>query len=336
MTIALGDVMEEFFFFNKLIVFIALTAAGCCLPVFFLWCRSHVLPLKKSKSKLWVEWIGAAFGALFLLLAAEAVSAAPCDIKPATPAIIRHNLGASYCELCSYGYITVVISNPYEGADMTNMTVVENIGTSGLTFNSTAPAPQVTYRVNGGPLQVGGAPTVSGLDGSILTWTSLQISELGSLAFDPHRFDVSTITLTFAVTRDGGLTQEGLISATRVIEAELTYTAQDTTVLPAVQCPLMPSTVTTGSNTLQLREPDPAVTKRGRNVDAAQGGYLPTVYGNDNDDVIWRIRVNNNGDADLEDLRLDDVMESGNIDIRYICPTEAAAEQIAITTNGAG
>ena len=328
--------MEEFFFYKKLIALITLTAAVCCLPVFFLWCRPRVLPLKKSKSKLRVKWIGAVFGALFLLLAAEAVSAAPCDIKPAAPAIIRHNLGASYCELCSYGYITVVISNPYEGADMTNMTIVENLRTSGLTFDYTAPAPQVTYRVDGGPLQVGGAPSVSGLDGSILTWTSLQITELGSLAFDPHPFDVSTITLTFAVTRDGGLTQEGLISAARVIEAELTYTAQDTTISPAVQCSLMPLTVITGSNTLQLREPDPAVTKRGRNVDAAQARYSSTVYGNDKDDVIWRIRVSNNGDADLEDLRLDDVMESGNINIRYICPTEAAAEQIAITTNGIG
>ena len=29
-------------------------------------------------------------------------------------------------------------------------------------------------------------------------------------------------------------------------------------------------------------------------------------------------------------------MVSGNLNINYICPTEAAAEQIAVTLNGAG
>ncbi|MGV7224259.1 MAG: hypothetical protein ACQ9MH_22425, partial [Nitrospinales bacterium] len=128
--IALGVVMEEFFFFNKLI------AAGCCLPIFFLRCWSRVILPKKTRSKLWSAWIGAAFGALTLLLFAESVLAAPCDIKPATPAIIRHDLTASYCELCGTGYVTIVIANPYEGADMTNMTVGEDLRSSGLTFDS--------------------------------------------------------------------------------------------------------------------------------------------------------------------------------------------------------
>jgi len=307
----------------------------------FLRCWSRVVLLKKTKPKLWAAWIAAAFGALALLLAAQAASAAPCDIKPATPPIVRHDLVSSYCELCSYGYVTIVISNPYEGADMTNMTVEENLRASGLTYDPNAPTP-MTYRVNGGPLQVGGAPSLSGADNSILTWTSAQIPALASLAFDPNRFDVSTITITFAVTRDGGLTQEGLISATRNMVAQVTYTAEYLDVPPPpapptiMQCPGMPSTVTTGVDTLQLREPDPAVTKGGRNVDAAQGSYTSTVYGNDKDDVIWRIRLTNNGDADLQDLRLDDVMETGNVDIRYLCPTEAAAEEIAITNDGVG
>jgi len=297
--------------------------------------------LKKTKSKLWAAWISAAFGVLALLLAAEVASAAPCDIKPATPAIIRHDLGASYCELCGYGYITIVISNPYEGADMTSMTVVEDLSSSGLTFDSTAPTP-MTYRVNGGPLQVGGDPGLSPTNNSILTWTSFQIAELGSLVYDPDPFDVSTITIIFAVTRDSGLSQEGLHAAIRDMQAEVTYTAQYLDDPPppgdpiVVQCPGMPATVNTGVNPLQYREPDPAVAKGGRNVDAAQGSYTPTVYGNDNDDVIWRIRVTNSGNADLQGLRLDDVMETDNIDIRFICPTEAAAEEIAITNNGAG
>ena len=63
--------------------------------------------------------------ALILFLSADAVFAAPCDIRPAAPAIIRHDLSNSYCELCGYGYVTIVITNPYEGAEMTDMTVVE-------------------------------------------------------------------------------------------------------------------------------------------------------------------------------------------------------------------
>ena len=75
------------------------------------------------------------------------------------------------------------------------------------------------------------------------------------------------------------------------------------------------------------------VFKRGRNVDAGQdeGEYSQTVYGNVKDDVIWRIQVRNDGTANLQDLRLDDLMESGNIDINFICPSAASAA--AITAN---
>ena len=98
--------MEESFIFNKVI---ALITAGCCLLVFVLRCWSHDILLKKTRQKLWAAWIGVVFGALTLLLGTEVALAAPCD-KPATPAIIRHNLGASYCELCGTGYVTTVIS----------------------------------------------------------------------------------------------------------------------------------------------------------------------------------------------------------------------------------
>ncbi len=71
-------------------------------------------------------------------------------------------------------------------------------------------------------------------------------------------------------------------------------------------------------------------------MDAGQdeGEYRQTVYGNVKDDVIWRIQVQNDGTANLQDLRLDDMMESGNIDINYICPSIAAADEIADTNNG--
>ena len=72
-------------------------------------------------------------------------------------------------------------------------------------------------------------------------------------------------------------------------------------------------------------------------MDAAQGSgsYTQTVYGNINDDVIWRIRVNNTGLAALQDMIFDDVMQTGNMSINYACPTEAAATAIA-AANGVG
>ncbi|MBW2538366.1 MAG: hypothetical protein JRE27_02025, partial [Deltaproteobacteria bacterium] len=45
--------------------------------------------------------------------------------------------------------------------------------------------------------------------------------------------------------------------------------------------------------------------------------------------MIWRIRVRNTGLADLQDLRFDDLMQTGNVEINYACPTEAAASAVA-------
>jgi hypothetical protein len=128
--------VEEIFFFNKLI------AAGCCLPVLFLQRRSSLLLLKKTRSKLRTVWIGAGFCLLTLLLTAEAGSAADCDVDNNPDPFIEHDLTAtgntsvSCCELCGYGYITIIISNPHDRIDMFAMTAAENLGGSTLTFTS--------------------------------------------------------------------------------------------------------------------------------------------------------------------------------------------------------
>ena len=266
---------------------------------------------------------------LTLLLSLGVALAAPCD-SPGTPSsFIHHDLNVSYCELCSTGYITIVIANPYEGANMTNMTVVEDMRSSGLTFDSAA-SPAIWIN---GVSRPSAAPSADPPNGSILTWTSTQIDELGSLAF------ATTLTIRFAVTRYSSLTQEGLHGDPRAIRAHVTYTAQYNNPLPPpaiIQCPSMPATVYTSIDTLDYREPDPSVTKRGRNVDADQDSweYTATVYGNDSDDVIWRVQIDNAGDADLQDLVFDDVMETENFAINFICSTEASAEIVAITNNG--
>ncbi|MGD2030196.1 MAG: hypothetical protein PVG86_09695, partial [Desulfobacterales bacterium] len=317
--------MEINFFFSKLF---ALIAAGSCLPIFFLRCWSRAVPLKKIKPKLWTAWLGTIFGVIALLLASESALAAPCDLRSSPPPFIRHDLTNSYCELCGYGYVTVIVSNSYEEVDMVDMTVVENLLNSGLTFDPTAPNP-VTYRVNGGASQVGLAPTLSGVNDSTLTWTSAQIPALSRLEYDPlpHHPPYTTITditITFAVTRAGALTQEGLVSADRSIQASLTYDTDG-----AVDCFPGSTTVSTGLDTLTLNEPNPDVFKRGRNMDASQGNWTSTVYGNVDDDIIWRIQVNNvAGTADLQDLRFDDLMQDGSLDINYACPTYSAAASV--------
>ena len=91
------------------------------------------MSLKKSKSRLWVEGICAAFSAVLLLLTAEAAPAAPCDIRNNAPPFIQHDLTASYCELCGYGYITILISNPLDQIDLTDLVVIEDLRDSGLT-----------------------------------------------------------------------------------------------------------------------------------------------------------------------------------------------------------
>ncbi len=267
--------------------------------------------------------IAAVLCLLAIAFTADTAWSAPCDLKPTTPNIIRHNMSASYCELCGYGYVTVIIANGYEAVDMTQMTLVENLAGSGLTYASTAPTP-VTYQLSGGPLLSGSGPAVSGTNNSILTWTSAEIPALASLAYDPNFFDYNTLTITFAVTHYDETIQEQLVGATRLIQADLQYSTND-------QCFPGWTTVSTGLNLLPLHEPNPLVFKQGRNVDAAQGSgeYSDAVYGNVNDDVIYRIRVSNTGSADLQDLRFNDLMGTDNIDVNYACPTEATATAVA-------
>ena len=51
-------------------------------------------------------------GVIGILLISVTAQADPCDTKTGVP-FIQHDLSNSYCELCGYGYITVVVRNPY-------------------------------------------------------------------------------------------------------------------------------------------------------------------------------------------------------------------------------
>lgn len=273
-------------------------------------------------------------GAVLIAIAAQA---APCDTK-SSPPFVQHDLSNSYCELCGYGYVTVVIANPYSytfdttpplphdlpvpGATMTGLVLEEQLGTSGLMYASGAPNP-VTYQVNSGMTLAGSAPAISG-GGSILTFSSAQIPVLASLASQSDS-GVNTISITFAVRR---ITDpEGLLTANRTIQATLDFNTDS-------GCTDSPQT---DVDTLPLREPIPAVNKTGWNHDAGQRQNTQSdpVYGNNNDDVVWRVRIGNSGLTGLQDLRFDDLMESDSLVISHVCATEAAANTIA-ANNGLG
>ena len=252
-----------------------------------------------------------------LALPAAKALALPCDLIGGAAPFIDHDLtnnpstSLSYCELCGYGYVTIVITNPYEGADMINMTVVEDLGSSGLVYDPTAPNP-IRYTINGSPVA---GPPPAGI-GSVLTFN------LGGLPLNdgPGLNNTSEMTITFAVRRSSSLSEEGLISASRNIRATLSYSTD-------LACPAGPQN--TGIDQLPLREPRPTVDKRGRNVDATQssGQYSNNIYGNINDDVIWRIRIRNIGSADLQDLKFDDFMDNSNFQINYACPTDCDSQR---------
>ncbi|GMR17910.1 MAG: hypothetical protein BMS9Abin33_0305 [Gammaproteobacteria bacterium] len=242
---------------------------------------------------------------LITILPATTVFAAhaTCADDPATLNVISHDLTVSFCELCGTGQIRIVVSNPSE-ENMTNIVVSENIGAWGLEY-------------------VPGSSTLNGVGiadpliaGSVLTWAGLP-----DINGTSNHFVFNNYEIVFSVRSVPGQ-EENLVNViNRNIEASVSFD----------YCAWPTATDTTGQEVLPIREPVLDIQKRGRNVDAAQGGYSDPVYGNTNDDVVWRLRFRNSGNADLQDLRIDDVMGVTNFDINYTCPT--IAEALAVANN---
>jgi uncharacterized repeat protein (TIGR01451 family) len=225
---------------------------------------------------------------------------------------------ASYCELCGVGQMTVRVgyarnNNP----DITNIVISEDLSGPGL-----VPVPgTTTVDVGSGPTPAAPVPTQAG---GVWSWDfgNFQLAPEG-----PNPQNGQFLEITFQVRRANSLTEEGLWSASKAITSSVAYrTATDV-------CP-----TENAFDTLAFRAPNPSIVKQGRNVDANQsaGQYANTVHGHNNDDVIWRIQIQNtNGLAALQDVRFDDLMAAGNVDINYACPTEADATTIA-NNNGGG
>lgn len=251
---------------------------------------------------------------------------ASCPSDLGTANIIEHDLSFSYCELCGVGTVRIVIENPYrsnDDADFSDIVVTENLNISGLTY-----VPGTTRfdtdNISTPPLV---EPVVSGTDGRVLTWTldDQWVMDAPSGGFG----NTPRLEIEFDVRRHSNVGEEGLVTANRSIDASVEFTPSCDTGYR--------HTSTTGSDTLPLNEPEPQIIKRGRNLDAGQGSnsYSDPVYGHENDDVIWRIEVRNNGEADLQDFVFDDTMQPGNFLIDYVCDNETDAVN-ASDGNGIG
>jgi len=212
--------------------------------------------------------------------------------------VVVHNAVASFCEFCGDGTVTLTVQNPTT-APLTNITIVENLQASGLTY------------ITGSTTTTLGTANNPAIFGTELTWTSADLSALGSLAAGAS-FDI-----TFGVRR----LDEGLIGADRRIFATADF---DMSCLAARQ------NVDSGQFEVPIRQPLPNVLKDGLNFDAGQTGYTDPVFGNANDDVIWRVNVQNAGLANMQALQMNDSID-GNFNIAFICPDEANA--LLITAN---
>lgn len=233
--------------------------------------------------------------------------------------IISYNTSGTtntFCELCGVGQVRIVVTNPTH-EDMANFSIQHIFDSDELEY--------VPGTTNGG---ADGDPVITN-GGRTLTWTSTQIADLAQIDGRNNHFNYNTVEIIFNVRSRTG-TEENLVNINRNIQAFADFDF----------CPLDTNTagsVFTNRFPLELHEPNPSVTKLGRNVDANQGtgSYTTFVYGNINDDVIWRIQVANSGLADLQDLRFDDLMQNGNFQINFACPTEGEASSIA-AADGAG
>ena len=83
---------------------------------------------------------------------------------------------------------------------------------------------------------------------------------------------------------------------------------------------------------VDIRQPELSIDKQGWNYDSGQrqNTRSDTVYGHNDDDIVWRLNVANWGDAPLQDLRIDDVLSRADVmNVHYACPTASAANDVA-------
>ncbi|HEY6599884.1 MAG TPA: hypothetical protein VIZ30_11245, partial [Pseudomonadales bacterium] len=248
-----------------------------------------------------------------MLWPAQSAFAAACPAG--SDVAITVDNAASYCELCGVGQVTVRVGYA-DDIDETNPPITRLVIAEDLSGPGLVPVPNTTVvSVGNGPTPSAPVPTFGG---GVWSW------DFGAFELEPEGTTPGNgqfLQITFQVRRANAVTEEGLFSASKAITSRVNFET-DTDVCP----------VETTLDTLAFRAPNPNVIKQGRNVDANQtsGQYTNIVHGHNNDDVIWRIQIQNTGTlAALQDVKFTDLMAAGNIDITYACPTEATATTLA-------
>lgn len=231
---------------------------------------------------------------------------------------------SSYCELCGQGEVFIDVTN-IGGITLNNVTITEDLNQSVLGSGLSVVNGSVEY--NGVPA-ANPSPGVGGT--FIFSLGSMDSPADGTPSVPP----TDTIRIRFLVERAPG-NEQGLANIDPADTPTTDLSVEATATFTSV-CGANPGIITTGIDTLLLRQPNPVVTKTGWNTDAGQlvGTAGPFVYGHDSDRVIWEVSVQNSGNADLEDLLIADTI-GGNFDFTAVCLNEPDATNTAATANAA-
>jgi hypothetical protein len=225
-----------------------------------------------ANGRRWINrYLRRALACAILVFASATAQAqdASCPVNLGTASIIDHDFNVSFCELCDVGTVRIEVENPFrnnDDADFSDIVITEDLLASGLTY-----VPGTTQFIGGSAPPVV-QPTVGGPNGSRLTWTLSNQYVLPARA-NGGGGNAAGFAIEFQVRRYASNVEEGLVNANRNIQAQIEFTPS---------CDLnFRQTTTGGFGELDLLEPEPTVTKLGRNLDAGQGSnqYTDTVYG---------------------------------------------------------
>ncbi|VAW68302.1 hypothetical protein MNBD_GAMMA09-1677, partial [hydrothermal vent metagenome] len=255
----------------------------------------------------------------------------PGIILPPAQLTLNHDLNDSFCELCSEGEIHLFVTNT-GGLSLTNVDVIEDLLVSGLEM---VPG-SMNCIADEGACNVAVEPVQAG---TTITITPTNIPLLSNLysAFSPTVGTPQQIEIIFRVQRPIG-TRESIVTDDLSVAADAQFG------LFCDQLSATPVRISAAQNrvTIPLRQPAPTIQKQARNVTANQDVWRDTVYGGTADQVIWRVDIQNLGNADLQDLKFDDVINmippdtNINFDFHSLCLNETDADNSAVAGNTQG
>ena len=229
---------------------------------------------------------------------------------------LTYDVTNSFCELCGVGTVYLLVENT--GAlSLDNVRATVDLSNPELRVVGGRTRYSIDGAAAGAP---GSAPDPTDLGGGSYRW------DLGRIDSTLSGLTPQRIEIIFEVERNTPtVNEEGLaLLANRDIGAAATYeflcdasnTTENASLTPVE---------------LFLEQPLPQTDKLARNPDAGQliGNFGDTVFGHRDDNIIWRVEVANPGQADLQNLLLDDDITPDNFDIEYICNSDNSAQDAA-------